>query len=335
MALKISYDDFSREVIVYLLDKKDSVLLSKQLGFKFNIINRWITGTRIIKWDEFLDFCEVLGYDTNKTLAASIGYIQVSNHKETNIFSFLRDQWGDLSTKQLAKALSTDVSVINKFINGKRTPALSMILKTISLREGYLEAFLTELSNGKKHPWGYLTDHQERKNKTLINSPVSAALWACLTLEDYINLPSHSSSFLSKKLKISEKEIDQLLNFHLIHGDLTFENNKYKRIIDNINYGSASLDEQKQILSYWYSRTNKTFIDSTAKGLRKGKFPIVHALRVFPVSESALQEIYIIIKNCETEILNILEKKNQGPFVDTRIFLASFLSSEDLKDESK
>lgn len=335
MIINTTYEEMARTLVKFLLHEKSSVVVSKAMGYKFNILARWVKGTRIIKWEEFLLFSKTIGLNVPQVLATSTGLIYNSIEEQKMFFTHLRAQWGHLSTKQIAQILSTDVSVINKYINGTRSPALATILKILSLREGYLEGFLISCSGDRKNPWHETTSEYVNKVHTLMENPAISTVWSCLALEEYQKLKTHSSEFISEKTKLPVSEVDRYLKILLTQQRAYFNKSKYHINTASLNILGVPNDQIKQLLAYWHQKTQIMMQGPPGERLRKGNYPVANSLRIFPASEKALNKIYQILKNCDSDILNVLEKENDPPYVDIRVYLGSFFSTIDLKADEK
>lgn len=335
MIINTTYEEMARTLVKFLLNEKNPITISKAMGYKFNILARWIKGTRIIKWEEFLSFSEAIGLNASQVLSTSTGLVYNNTEEQKKFFYHLRMQWNHLSTKQIAQILSTDVSVINKYINGTRSPALATILKLLSLREGYLEGFIIACSGHRKNPWHETTSNYVSRVNSLMENPAISTVWSCLALEDYQNLKVHSSEFIAERTKLPVSEVDRYLKVLLSEQRAHFSENKYHINTAALNILGVPNDQIKLLLAYWHRKVQMMMQSPPGERLRKGKYPVANSMRIFPVSEKALNKIYQILKTCDSEILNVLEKENDPPYVDIRVYLGSFLSTLDLKLEEK
>lgn len=327
--LKTSYEDFAREFVEFLLADKDSAQVSKKMGYKFNIVRRWILGTRLIKWNEFLHFSDVIGMETDAILTSSLAFICINKKEREQILRFLRNQWGHLNTAKLAKILAVDVTVLNKYLNGSRAPSLSIVLKFLNLRKGSLESFIVEFTKGHPHPWQYLTDFHDREVE-VFKQLGADAVFACISLKAYQNLDVHSSEFISQKVKLSIGEVDKILTMMTQQKVIEFRNGKFECIPNYISTTGASVEQLKANHIYWQKRCIEMLQSHSDGPLHKGEFPTYQSHMVFHVSEDALQKIYAQMKAYNSKILNILETQNEPPYVDVRILISSFLSTSDL-----
>ncbi len=321
-----NYQLIKNQILTHLLSGVHPPAVSKQLGYGFNKVGRWLNGTKQLKWDEFCSLCEVLNIDLKLMFERSHGYIFAPDEKLTSVISILRSQNSNQTVVMLSEALGVSTSNFNKYMAEKIYPDIEFVLAFIDLRKDCLSLFVDNIMGTQK----------VLSNNAFLKNPWNSAVSACFFLENYKNLPVHSSDWIAKFIGITEENVDQSIKT-LLEANIIFYNGTHYESSDNSTetVGGISNGAQLSALTYfWTKRAGERYENFENKPINNSLTPSSCIHRIFPCSEKAGLVVREILFRAYNEIHEFLIQDTE-PRIDVRAIVLHHFSSQDYEGYTK
>ncbi len=308
------YQKIQDEILNHLLRGKNTIVLSRKLGYNYNQIQRWLDHSKKLRWSEFVDLCEYLKIDLGHILEQVVG-ISVLNKADTKKL-FVKLLLAEKSSpKQKIKSSTKSRSSIYRRQRALVQPTFLEILDVFDKKSGRLKRFINQLKSF----------HKESALKS-IRSPFSVPWFgvvsAALAHSDHLALPEYSKTWISEKVGLSGKEvqegIDIMLENELIRWNgKHFEPTQARTIVVNHQRSQEDFDRS---LKFWLERCLRR-VDRPSKENRSDEsFSAV--FRTFRSDKKNIETINLWIKELEEKVHNLLAESPE-PKDEIRCFIWS------------
>ena len=217
------YHSIKYKLLHHLRGNLSQNQLSEKLGYKFNQYHKWEIGSKSLSLFEFIDICNILEIDLYRAIER-VFIVNLKDQNEAQIFEKLYLLLGPDDKDQLAELLDINKSTLYRWLKGKGSPDLSVILYWIDQRTQYLKSFITEII-GKKYADEILRPDSDRidQYKMYKDFPYLPALEYYFYTTQYDKAKTIGTSAIAKDLNLTvdqvEAGIKTLLNNNAIMKD--------------------------------------------------------------------------------------------------------------------
>jgi hypothetical protein len=294
-----------RDLLVAMRGKISQSQMSQKLGYQFNQMYRWESGTTKMSWLDFLKFAKNRKVDMSMVLKKSFQY----NDKPERYDLFVRHLVGDSKITKIAKINGTTPFRVRRWLNHVFPPDLDDVLSLINHHAHVLLVFL-----------GFLTDvskitvireellKREAEIDLMRKYPVSGAVLRALELDEYQKFSKHQEGWISKKLGISLQDevtiIERLKSGRLI----AKKDHKYHVLSSSFN-PQGDIEAGIALRLYWLARTKEFVSHLTSTPSRST--PVGQL--VFSCSNEAKEKIVDKYSQFFNEIHTILASDHLPP----------------------
>lgn len=292
------------EILKHLLEGKNTVVLSRKLGYKFNQIQRWLNHTKKLRWSEFVDLCSYLKIDLGNILEQLLGVSVLSKAESKKIFVkiLLAEEAGSkIQNKRSTKSRSS----IYRRRQALVEPTFLEVLEAFDKKSGRLSRFVKEIKKINQVS-------SEKKVRSPFSVPWFGVVSAALAHTEHLALPEYSKTWISEKVGLSGKQVQEAIDI-MIENEMIrwngkhFEPTQARTIVVNHQRSQEDFDRS---LKFWLSRSLE-MIDQ--KNHMPDGFSAV--FRTFRSNQKNIEQINVWIKELEEKIHNLLaespEPKNE------------------------
>lgn len=322
----MNYPYIVTELLLALRGGRASADLSKAAGYKFNQVNRWETGEKHLRWDEFCDYCTVLNVPIAKVLG------DVFQYDRPELGEFLHHLYSFkfplYSVAELAEKLHRHPTAIRRYLDGEIYPDLEFVLAFMDLDVNRLSNFISAILPAEcDSPLRRQIENTIRIVASEGQYPIAAAIEGWLSTRVYQDLEKHDNSFIAERVGCSAEEVGRILSLMLDAGSLAQdETGKYKTTYTSIDMSGLHPKSLSNMCKFWHEQTARYY----SKGDFSHRGPVVTRgmVRVAPVSQKTSREINDILLRTNAEIQMALEKGDEM-YDDVRVILFGSLSTLD------
>jgi hypothetical protein len=279
--------------------------MSRKLGFKFDKYKRWLEGSKILRWEEFVELCNVVNLDIN----GAIDKVRINN-AGNNFFSYLKMINSFESSQEVANYLNTHVSVVKRYALGETSPDTETIFKMIDNTPNYLTAFLTGLfPAGVKVPAlnDLIVEEVNEVNFQKTNENISIVR-ACFELETYAQRRVSTDAWISEITKIPQEEVRLIIN-ELVKLKLLIPDgdDNYKFSSEQLHTRSTSFKDGIPSLKSFNSKAYEYLSLKYAEENPTSR-PGLMAKQVYPVSHETLKKVNNILIKAYADMAREIEE---------------------------
>ena len=278
--------------------------LSEQLGFEFNVVNRWESGSREITWPEFVQLARYCKVDLRYALSNTIDVVIPEFIDFRDVMLLFID---NKERKLQLKDIFSD-SKISKLASRSTKLTLQEVLQSIELIYGNADKFLFlcvgyESSENLDEKIIELNNHLCKNRQLLIVEYI-------LNTEGYKNLPEHSSQYISNLLGLKMDEVKLLIEKMLKAGILQYNGSHYQR--STPISPDPLLGVSPQVKSELVFNLREDFANV-------GKLPpeerpeLYGAPRFFATNSELDAEILMVITKCLLDLKTVINKYDGDP----------------------
>jgi transcriptional regulator with XRE-family HTH domain len=324
------YSKLKSELLKLLLRDRSSIQISRQMGYSFDQIRRWQTGSKELRWDEFCDLCEVLQIPLLGHLRDIFSF-DIRDQDELYFFmAHLRKRFLRWSLRELHEKVGVHPSVMKRYIGGQVFPSMEVVFALLDLHKNILSAFLFALV-GKQNINAF--DHSLQHGQSQVTAettlPLASAIEGLLMIEEYIQQPTHDEQWFLDKLVVSRDQFRQTWRHMLAAGSIEEKNGKFQITYTTINTQGATPFQVCKTGEFWSERARQRYLSRDHYPVNKGKTPNALAYRVVPMSNEAMKTANEILLKAYHDIQGVAEDSN-GPYHDVRVFLFQHFSVADV-----
>ena len=329
----MNYANIKKQLLLALRGELSAKALSVKLGFSFNQVHRWESGEKQLRWDEFVNLCDVLGVPLEAAVSRLLfSEPETSAHLAPNFIGLLRSRFPLSTIEDLAHRLNCHASVMKRYVRGEIYPDLEVVLAMIDLNHNWLGHFLLDLLPVSSNPEFRILFEKEQQTALLtLREPIAQAIDACLVIRGYRELKVHDDAFIADQLGITPDEVKQIIEQRLSLGIVTQQaDGKYFPTYITINTTSSDAQSAAITLQYWNKRAGERIGDG--EFLSRGAAKSFSSYRVAAMSKATMQRTNEILMRAFHEVTTILEADDATP-EEVRVLLLHSYSSKDLPEQ--
>lgn len=328
----MNYQELKLNTLSTVLDRHSTLHLSKQLGFSFNKVQRWLTGSKQCRWDEFWNLCLQLELPIVPALQSVFLFdLAAANPKRSEaktFISYLRQLHDHQPITFLAKKINVHASVLKRYFRGDTSPDLDVVFALMDLNENALASFLTQLLGSNKVQKFKAVEKNAEQKKIETLWPASIAIEASLDLQSYKNLIQHSDDFIAEITGVSQNDVHSIIDELKKHGKISQAEQKFLRVHSENQKASINDEDNTAAVNYWTNQALLRFIPENTKPILKGDGSNFAAYHVVATSKAASRKITELLIRTQNEIRDLLAKDSEAP-TDVRVILTHHFSIQD------
>lgn len=324
--LHINHDQLAREIVRVIRGKNTQRDLSRKLGYTFNQVGKWESGSTHISWNDFV------------RLAASEGH-DIESHFRRIFWSFTGDSDGAFSSKAvinyfltdhrfIQRTLASSARTIRRLKAGESHLMLSDVQRLIASQPSLLMGWLEGFSNPSEIPEVQAFYDWHLKCLELVASnPLAVFVKAAIDLDIYKKLDRHSDEFVARHATCSIEEARSTLKQLLDLGCVDYDEIKYSSDGDCFSFGSLANTRLKSLTKYSTSLTAQRYLTVPSGAPAQDWInPSVSSVRVRPMSKEASSKVLELVEKFHRDVAEIVTK-DDGEKTNVQIMLMHFFAS--------
>jgi transcriptional regulator with XRE-family HTH domain len=283
-----SYARVAAELVRALRGRRSQAALSKRLGYRSNIVQRWEAGRSLPPAATFLQRIARIGVDAGACFERFYGRRPdwLAEHAPDSpqaIAAFLRDLRGKVPIGELAARAGKNRYTVSRWLTGQKHPRLHELFALIEAGGRRLVDFIACLIDPRRLPslspaWLQL----ERAREAAYGKPWSHAVLRALELPAARRAPGGGSAWLSRRLGIGGATLRDALETLRETGQVVVRRGRYRPTgSGDVETGSDPL-RARELKAHW----TQTALDR----LRAGS-PGLFGYAVFAVSKPDLRRL--------------------------------------------
>ena len=213
-----------KELLKAMRGRRTQMDLSVALGFKFNQVFRWESGSTRLTWSEFIrvaETCQTPIASALREILDHTGDPKDSGKLLTQIVSRR-----DLAAE--ARALGVSETKLRRWMRNEVAPSLSDVFACIARTPTLLEQFIGRLVNLEDVTALSQSSTSLRAFGQFQDMPWATLVWEVLELTEYQKATRHIPGFVARALNLTLAQERQALRALLHEGYLEFANGKYR-----------------------------------------------------------------------------------------------------------
>jgi DNA-binding XRE family transcriptional regulator len=313
--LEFKYIKIQDELLVFLMANRDSSIISRKLGYKFNQVSRWQNHSKKLKWPEFIQFCRTVKIPIESVLEEVFGF-SIKTKTDCNK-TFLKILLSQKSKKQSVRtALHQSRATFYRLEKQKTNPDFILVLALIDLVPKRLNLFIETI---KQHQNTLAT-----KNKK--NSPLSipwlGVVSAAMAQKEHLSRASYSAEWIAKKVNLTVPQVQQAVQVMVENELIVWDGKHYgptspRTLVYN---HKRSRTDFVNTFKFWTEKSLSSVENQNLKSFRSEKFAAV--FRTFMATKENVEQINGLISELEEKIHNLITT-TEGEKTEIRCFLMS------------
>jgi len=192
-------------------------MMSRQLGFRSNVVYSWEHGRRHPEFSLFLR----AAFHSLPGLSAQLAqFFELDEgvfagrrvYSPRTVTRLVVQLVGSTAKTNLSAQIGVDRTTLGRWCAGRSEPRLPEFLALVQQSSQRLLPFVALFADPAKLPsTREVHRHLSRQRKLAYDLPVSHAVLRALELQQYRDLPRHSSDFLAREVGISSEDAERLL----------------------------------------------------------------------------------------------------------------------------
>lgn len=325
---KIDYTIVKKEILIALRGKLSQKKMSQKLGYTFNQYHKWESDLKWLRWDEFIDILAISNSSYKKTFQLLLTY----SDDPKNLKKFFSVLCAGKTIREISALVGHNESVVRRWIKNDISPSVETMFKLIDEFTNNFYEFVNQLVDLQKIPSLNLKYQEVKKQKMVeIQYPFSAAIEACIQLEDYKKLTIHSDKWISNRILVSEALVKKAIAALSKVGTIIKKNNKY--YINNgwIDLPGLTLEQVAKVDHYWTQRCLDRYKGPNGVPFIPDIEPYtnIRSFRVSPVSGKAAKEIQNILIQASEQILKTI-RDDKEKMEKIAIYVSHFFDVKDI-----
>lgn len=318
-----TYSEVRTDILRTLRGEHSQQDLSHDLGFGFNQVHKWESGTKRVLWPEFVELCKLKQIPVLENLQKVFCYQGEDPADSQELMFCLKQFFAHLSIDGLAKEMNVHPSMLRRWLGGRVVPDLDTILSIMGLRPSLLESFLTNMFPDRE--LSSLGDSMARyRNQKMMESqlPVAPAIEAVFSTEDYIAQEKHSSGWVAQKIGASVDVVEAAIPIMLKAGTIERDGDKYAVTYRRIDMHGLDQKDMLKLACYWSLRAANRFAVERPQPPSTDPHKVANLLgyRIVPMSKESAKKVTGCLIKCSEDILSIVES-NKEPLTEARVVL--------------
>lgn len=319
---KIDHDTLAREIVRAMRGDSTQRDLSQKLGYSFNQVGKWESGSTHISWDDFVKLATLEGHEIEKHFRRIFWSFVGEFNSKAVINYFLTDH------RFIQRALSSSPRTIRRLKAGESHVMLADVQRLIaskpSLLMGWLEGFvdpslLPEVQSF--YAW-----HQQCIDLVAAN-PLAVFVKAAIELDVYKALKKHDDDFVARHATCSTQEARTTLKALLELGCVEFDGTRYTSQGDCFSFGSLANTRLKGLTRYSTGLTAERYLTVPSGAPAQDWInPSVSSVRVRPMSKEASGKVLELVERFHRDVAEIVDN-DEGETTNVQILLMHFFAS--------
>ena len=320
----LDYTVLAREIIVQMRGSLSQRELSEHLGYSFNQVGKWESGSTQIKWKDFIRLSLVKGIPLSDCL--SYYFLEkIDKTQLENISIYIQKYLGAILDSGKSSAV-----LLTKWQQGRFAPSLSDVLVWFDMRSssliGFLNLFLkVEDLPSLKREFEYFS----KALQIIEHRPSLVFINAALQLREYRDLEGHSEDILTKHSCCSREELRQSLKQMVDLGLVSFDGKKYHPCAFDFSFSNLRLRQVRKFNKYVSLLAGDAYPLYPAQGrkMMADTNPSRSSVRVNAMSKEAALKVDELLCRFHNQVNEII-KNDQKPKNNVQVMvLHSFVSS--------
>lgn len=324
--LHINHDQLAREIVRAIRGEATQRDLSRKLGYTFNQVGKWESGSTHISWDDFVQLATSEGHDIEK-------------HFRRIFWSFVGDSDGAFNSKSvinyfltdhrfIQRALASSTRTIRRLKAGESHVMLADVHRLIALQPSLLMGWLEGFTDPSQIPEVQAFYAWHLKCLELVaGNPLAVFVKASVELDAYKNLERHSDEFVARHATCSTEEAHATLKQLLDLGCVEFDGTRYTAEGDCFSFGSLANTRLKSLTKFSTSLTAQRYLTVPSGAPAQDWInPSVSSVRVRPMSKEASNKVLALVEKFHRDVADIVAK-DEGEKTNVQILLMHFYAS--------
>jgi hypothetical protein len=311
------YQKIQDKVLQILINKKNTIIVSQKLGYKFNQVNRWLNHSKVLKWDEFIELCKVVKFPIETTLEDTFG-ISIRNTEECKK-AFIKILLSEpRENKSLGKVLHKSRPSLYRLRKSKTTPAFTDVLALIDIKPKRLAAFVGQFSIG-------LNSVVQRSPFTV---PWFGVVSSAMAQKEHLSLPEYSMEWIARRVNLSISQVKLAIEV-MKENDLIELNGKHYQPTRSRTIAINHVRNQSDFLNtlkFWLQKSLAALEFHKKTNSADDRFQAV--FRTFMTSPETVKKINELIAETEEKIHNLISS-SEGEKSEIRCLVVSHFDVAD------
>lgn len=222
---EIDYKELRRHLIHALRGELSQNMLSRRLGYDFNQVWRWETGTREISWSQFAQLCRVCKAPLRSALLRGIGFHGSGFANGTLVTRHLT---AAATVGEVAALTHVSRHRLNRWLKGQSEPDLEDILLLIHRLRYSLPQFLSHLVPSES---SHILAEFFKKHQSILDARCrhleAEAILRALTLQSYQEAATHDEALIARRVNTSTENVRRIIGELAREGSLKMVEGKY------------------------------------------------------------------------------------------------------------
>lgn len=285
------HQEISRDLIRALRGKRSQPMLSRQLGFRSNVVYSWEHGRRYPEVSLFLRTALRSRSELVRDLALFFGLDDTAfggrrGYSPRTVTELVLRLAGTVPKSRLALELGVDRTTLGRWCAGKTEPRLPEFLALIQASTQRLLAFVALFADPSTLPsTRQVHQHLVHQQRLAYEHPHSHAVLRALELEQYRALPAHSTAFIAHEVGIEVRQAEQLLR-RLVRAGQAIRHGRHYRAAEILTVDTREDPARNRRLKSFWAREALTRLDAGTSAEEA-----LFSFNLFAISEQGLQQI--------------------------------------------
>lgn len=270
---------------------------ARQLGYNFNIVNRWELGNKKFMWNDFVQICK---------------------HEEIDLFSILFDLTGIKFDKGYdGRIVSSEIfntllkrensskyfslQKIRRLSSDKSKLTFQDFIVMIELTSGRSMRFLESILDKSDFELIF-PDAPVQYNQLIREKPALSIIRMVLGLKGYRELEKHSSEYISKLTGIEVQNIDLMIAVLEKIGMIKWDKNHFLVVPGYVDARLNHRDSTRRIIEYW----REQIATYTKTSDEEANSKLLSAYLIYGTNAEIDRKVFELTNKYYTELRNLL-----------------------------
>lgn len=330
------YTEIQKEVIFFLVKDSNSMELSRQLGFRFNQVNRWKNGIKICLWENFCDLCKLKNLPIESALKKTLlvrpqdGFSFDKKEKQSmakDILLYLNKFHRFEAIADVSRQTGIHISLLKRYLSGKVKPSVAVVFSLLDSMHDGLAPFLMHLLGENSVQKIKFVNQKVDIIKSAKVDPAASAVINCFKIQSYLNLNEHCDQFVADQVGLSKRKVKTIISELLHSSVIKLNKGKYEANQDYVNSSGLDTKLLTRNMQFWSERACARL--NSESPICKGYAESLITYRVAALSKKASDEISNLIVQLSEKIRKIADSDSEVP-VEVRIILLNHFSAKDI-----
>lgn len=302
--------------------------MSTRLGYRFNQWHKWESGQKVLMWADLVRIAEVMGLPLTDAVHVLAGPAAAENENGGFFMRNIFRKFGGYNLSQVQKKMRISKTTMHRLVTAQQDVPVTFVFEFLMGFSSMLPYLIGVLAPQIQDPI-FKKEIARMRSQLRLESefPWLSAIEAYLETEEYRQLKRHSDRAVAMGLGLSMAEVRQGMS-------LLLENRTIERLGDKYILSLKRVDLEADIVGsakfarYWTEKALQRY--STTDGVpssRRG-----WSSRVFPVSETARDELRKLTQSFIGEMANILLQDGKREKSRVQVFLMHFFDHQEFKN---